>query len=109
MSEAPREIGDLRETARLIEQEVGRVIVGQETVVRGVVIALLTAPKAGAETREELAARAQDAAEAAREWIPVNVPSTNGKIDPSIARKAQRKRSTSTSSKARRRRRSARR
>ena len=40
MSEAPREIGDLRETARLIEQEVGRVIVGQETVVRGVVIAL---------------------------------------------------------------------
>ena len=41
MSEAPREVADLRETARLIESEVGRVIVGQETVVRGVVIALL--------------------------------------------------------------------
>ena len=41
MSEAPREVADLRETARLIEREVGRVIVGQETVVRGVVIALL--------------------------------------------------------------------
>jgi YtxH-like protein len=51
------------------------ILIGAAT---GVVIALLTAPKPGAETREELAARAQDAAEAAREWIPVNVPSTNG-------------------------------
>ena len=41
MSEAPREVSDLRETARVIEREVSRVIVGQETVVRGVVIALL--------------------------------------------------------------------
>src|ERR671928_688602 len=41
VSGAPREVADLRETARLIEREVGRVIVGQETVVRGVVIALL--------------------------------------------------------------------
>ncbi len=51
------------------------ILIGAAT---GVVIALLTAPKPGAETREELAARAQDAAEAAREWIPVNLPSTNG-------------------------------
>src|SRR6266498_71824 len=40
-SGAPREVTDLQETARAIEQEVSRVIVGQETVVRGVVIALL--------------------------------------------------------------------
>jgi MoxR-like ATPase len=40
-SGAPREVTDLQETARSIEQEVSRVIVGQETVVRGVVIALL--------------------------------------------------------------------
>lgn len=44
----------------------------------GVLVALLTAPKPGAETREELASRAREAAEAAGEWIPVNVPSTNG-------------------------------
>ncbi|MCC6179364.1 MAG: MoxR family ATPase [Chloroflexi bacterium] len=41
VSEAPREVADLRETARAIEQEIGRVIVGQDTVVRGAVIALL--------------------------------------------------------------------
>src|SRR5256714_1123177 len=40
-SGAPREVADLQETARAIEHEVSRVIVGQETVVRGVVIALL--------------------------------------------------------------------
>ena len=44
----------------------------------GVLVALLTAPKTGAEVREELAARARDAAEAAGEWIPVSAPSTNG-------------------------------
>ncbi|HJT64793.1 MAG TPA: YtxH domain-containing protein [Candidatus Limnocylindria bacterium] len=44
----------------------------------GVLVALLTAPKPGAETREELASRAREAAEAAGEWIPVNIPSTNG-------------------------------
>lgn len=46
--------------------------------VTGVVIALLTAPKSGEATREEIATRARDAAEAAGEWIPVNLPSTNG-------------------------------
>jgi hypothetical protein len=51
------------------------ILIGAAT---GVVIALLTAPKPGAETREELVARARDAAEAAGEWIPVNAPSTNG-------------------------------
>ncbi len=51
------------------------IIIGAAT---GVVVALLTAPKPGAQTREELASRARDAAEAAGEWIPVNVPSTNG-------------------------------
>src|SRR3954447_13072206 len=40
-SGAPREVADLQETARAIEREISRVIVGQETVVRGVVIALL--------------------------------------------------------------------
>ena len=34
-------IDELQEAARAIEREVGRVIVGQEAVVRGVVIALL--------------------------------------------------------------------
>jgi YtxH-like protein len=43
----------------------------------GVLVALLTAPKPGAETREELALRAREAAETAGEWIPVNIPSTN--------------------------------
>jgi hypothetical protein len=46
--------------------------------VTGVVIALLTAPKSGEDTREEIATRARDAAEAASEWIPVNLPATNG-------------------------------
>src|SRR4051812_13129127 len=40
-SGAPREVAELRETARAVEREVGRIIVGQETVVRGVVIALM--------------------------------------------------------------------
>jgi hypothetical protein len=44
----------------------------------GVVIALLTAPKSGAETREEIVTKAKDAAEVAGEWIPVNVPAGNG-------------------------------
>ncbi len=34
-------IEELQQTAQAIEQEIGRVIVGQDTVVRGVVIALL--------------------------------------------------------------------
>jgi hypothetical protein len=46
--------------------------------VTGVIVALMTAPKSGAETREEIATRARDVAETAGEWIPVNVPSTNG-------------------------------
>jgi MoxR-like ATPase len=41
VSGAPQEVTDLQETARSIEREISRVIVGQETVVRGVVIALL--------------------------------------------------------------------
>ena len=40
-SGAPQEVTHLQDTARAIEHEVARVIVGQETVVRGVVIALL--------------------------------------------------------------------
>ena len=46
--------------------------------VTGVIVALLTAPKSGEATREEIATRARDAAEAAGEWIPVNLPATNG-------------------------------
>jgi gas vesicle protein len=49
--------------------------------VTGVVIAILTAPKSGAETREEIAVKAREAADAAGEWIPVNVPSGNGNGD----------------------------
>jgi MoxR-like ATPase len=40
-SGAPQEVTHLQDTARAIEHEISRVIVGQETVVRGVVIALL--------------------------------------------------------------------
>ena len=46
--------------------------------VAGALIALLTAPKPGRQTRDELAVRAREAAEAAGEWIPVSVPSGNG-------------------------------
>ena len=46
--------------------------------ITGATIALLTAPKSGAETREEIVTRAKDAAETAGEWIPVNVPAGNG-------------------------------
>ncbi len=41
MSQATIDVDALQDTARAIEQEVGRVIVGQEAAVRGVVIALL--------------------------------------------------------------------
>lgn len=44
----------------------------------GALVALLTAPKPGRETRDELATKAREAADAAGEWIPVNVPSANG-------------------------------
>lgn len=44
----------------------------------GVLVAILTAPKPGVEVREELAARARDAAETAGEWIPVGVSGSNG-------------------------------
>lgn len=44
----------------------------------GALVAILTAPKSGRETRDELATRAREAAEAAGEWIPVSTPSTNG-------------------------------
>jgi urease accessory protein UreF len=44
----------------------------------GVAVAMLIAPKPGAETREELATRARDAAEAAGDWIPVGVSDSNG-------------------------------
>src|SRR5437764_14491435 len=40
-SGAPQEVTRLQDTARAIEHEVARLIVCQETVVRGVVIALL--------------------------------------------------------------------
>lgn len=46
--------------------------------VTGMLIALLTAPKPGAETREELAAKAREAAETAGEWIPVSVTASVG-------------------------------
>ncbi len=41
MSQATIDVDSLQDTARAIEQEVARVIVGQESTVRGVVIALL--------------------------------------------------------------------
>lgn len=44
----------------------------------GALAALLTAPKPGRETREELATKAREAADAAGEWIPVSIPSSNG-------------------------------
>jgi len=44
----------------------------------GALVAILTAPKSGRETRDDLASRAREAAEAAGEWIPVSTPSTNG-------------------------------
>jgi YtxH-like protein len=44
----------------------------------GALVAILTAPKSGRETRDELATRAREAAEAAGEWIPVSTPPTNG-------------------------------
>ncbi|MGH2462670.1 MAG: YtxH domain-containing protein [Candidatus Limnocylindria bacterium] len=44
----------------------------------GAIIAILTAPKPGRETRDELATRAREAADAAGEWIPVSTPSSNG-------------------------------
>jgi gas vesicle protein len=46
--------------------------------VTGALIAILTAPKPGAEVREEIAARARDVAESAGEWIPVSAPPTDG-------------------------------
>jgi len=44
----------------------------------GALVAILTAPKPGRETREELTARAREAADAAGEWIPVSTPSSTG-------------------------------
>jgi hypothetical protein len=44
----------------------------------GAFVALLTAPKPGRETREELATKAREAADAAGEWIPVSTPGSNG-------------------------------
>jgi gas vesicle protein len=46
--------------------------------ITGALIAILTAPKPGAEVREEIATRARDVAESAGEWIPVSAPPTNG-------------------------------
>jgi len=46
--------------------------------ISGAVIAILTAPKSGQQTREVIAVRAREAAEAAGEWIPVSLPATNG-------------------------------
>lgn len=44
----------------------------------GILIALLTAPKPGRETREEIAARAREAADAAGEWMPVGAVTDSG-------------------------------
>jgi YtxH-like protein len=44
----------------------------------GALAAILTAPKPGRETREELATKAREAADVAGEWIPVSIPSSNG-------------------------------
>jgi gas vesicle protein len=44
----------------------------------GALIALLTAPKPGRDTRDELVVRAREAAETAGEWIPVSMPTSNG-------------------------------
>jgi hypothetical protein len=51
------------------------IVIGAAT---GAIIALLTAPKPGAEVRDEIATKARDVAESAGEWIPVNAPPTNG-------------------------------
>jgi hypothetical protein len=49
----------------------------------GAVAALLTAPKPGRETRDELAARARDAAETAGEWVKIGVAAEgNGSASP---------------------------
>lgn len=44
----------------------------------GALVAFLTAPKPGRETRTELTARAREAADAAGEWIAISIPSGNG-------------------------------
>lgn len=44
----------------------------------GALVAILTAPKPGRETRDDLVSRAREAAEAAGEWMPVSTPATNG-------------------------------
>ena len=54
----------------------------------GALVAILTAPKPGRETRDELATRAREAAEAAGEWIPVSTPSTNGNGGTGVAPEA---------------------
>jgi hypothetical protein len=46
--------------------------------VTGALVAILTAPRPGAEVREEIASRARDVAESAGEWIPVSAPPTSG-------------------------------
>lgn len=46
--------------------------------ISGVLIAVLTAPKPGQETRDEIATRAREAAETAGEWIPVSLSASNG-------------------------------
>jgi hypothetical protein len=51
------------------------IVVGAIT---GVIIAVLTAPKSGQQTRDEIVVRAREAAETAGEWIPVSLPATNG-------------------------------
>ncbi len=70
IEDAAAELGILPKKSRHWGAFLAGIVIGGAT---GVIIALLTAPKPGAETREELTAKAKEAAETAGEWIPVNV------------------------------------
>ncbi len=46
--------------------------------ITGVLIAVMTAPKPGQQTRDEIVTRAREVAETAGEWIPVSLSDSNG-------------------------------
>lgn len=75
IEEAAAELGLRPRQGRHVGAFLAGIVIGGLT---GVLVAILTAPKPGSETREELVSKAREAADAAGEWIPVNVPSTNG-------------------------------
>lgn len=75
IEEAAAELGIKTRQERHWGAFLAGIVIGAVT---GAIVALMTAPKSGRETRDELTARARDAAEAAGEWIPITVPSGNG-------------------------------